>query len=92
MIQDSQCNKVYVSSLLQDRCPGTFKGLTSVLDRHEVKWSLLQDTKDIWCRDYMPIQISVDQFAGYLYDPDYLQSPLYKKTIRMGISFAVTWA
>lgn len=32
----------------------------------------------------MPIQISVDQFAGYLYDPDYLQSPLYKKTITDG--------
>lgn len=84
MIQDSQCNKVYVSSLLQERCPVTFKGLASVLDRHEVKWSLLQDTKDIWCRDYMPIQISVDQFAGFLYDPDYLQSPLYKKTITDG--------
>lgn len=41
MIQDSQCNKVYVSSLLKERCPGTFKGLASVLDRHEVKWSLL---------------------------------------------------
>ena len=45
MIQDSQCNKVYVSSLLKERCPVTFKGLASVLDRHEVKWSYYRTPK-----------------------------------------------
>src|SRR5690606_17425359 len=33
----------------------------------------LPETKDIWARDYMPIQISKDKFIEYRYDPDYLQ-------------------
>ena len=72
MIHDNCCNRVFFSALLRDRCPITFNGLTEVLDKHEVPWSLLEGTKDIWCRDYMPIQILPDQFMGYDYHPDYL--------------------
>ena len=72
MIHDNCCNRVFFSALLRDRCPITFNGLTEVLDKHEVPWSLLEGTKDIWCRDYMPIQILPNQFMGYDYHPDYL--------------------
>ena len=72
MIQDNQCNRVFFSALLRERCPIAFRGLTEVLDRYEVPWSLLEGTNDIWCRDYMPIQVLPNQFLGYDYHPDYL--------------------
>lgn len=72
MIQDNQCNRVFFSALLRERCPKAFRGLTEVLDKYEVPWSLLEETNDIWCRDYMPIQILPNQFIGYDYHPDYL--------------------
>ena len=72
MIQDNQCNRVFFSALLRERCPIAFRGLTEVLDRYEVPWSLLEGTNDIWCRDYMPIQVLPNHFVGYDYHPDYL--------------------
>ena len=70
MIQDNQCNRVFFSALFRERCPIAFRGLTEVLDRYEVPWSLLEGTNDIWCRDYMPIQVLPNQFLGYDYHPD----------------------
>ena len=32
----------------------------------------IQGTLDVWCRDYMPIQVSVDRFVQFRYAPDYL--------------------
>ncbi|MCQ2318949.1 MAG: agmatine deiminase family protein [Bacteroidales bacterium] len=72
MIQDNQCNRVFFSALLRERCPIAFRGLTEVLDKYEIPWFLLEGTNDIWCRDYMPIQILPNQFVGYDYHPDYL--------------------
>ncbi len=56
MIQDSECNRVFFSALLRERCPIAYKGLTETLDKYNVPWSLLEGTNDIWCRDYMPIR------------------------------------
>lgn len=72
MIQDNQCNRVYLSALLRERCPIAFQGLIDVLDKYDVPWSLLEGTNDIWCRDYMPIQVLPNIFASYKYWPDYL--------------------
>lgn len=44
MIQDNQCNRVFFSSLLRERCPIAFRGLTEVLDKYDVPWSLLEGT------------------------------------------------
>lgn len=73
MLQDNQCNRVFFSALLRDRCPIAFRGLTEVLDKYDVPWSLLEGTNDIWCRDYMPLQVWPNRFVAYNYNPDYLQ-------------------
>lgn len=72
MITDFQCNRVYFSSLLQRVSPKTYASLVSALEKHSVEYRLLVNTNDIWCRDYMPIQIAADTFCGFDYDPDYL--------------------
>ena len=40
MIQDNQCDRVFFSALLRKRCPIAFRGLTEVLDKYDVPWSL----------------------------------------------------
>ena len=39
----------------------------------EIAWGEVKGTKDVWIRDYMPIQISEDRYLFYKYDPDYLK-------------------
>lgn len=89
MISDFRSNRVYFSAKMLFLCPVTFKGLTETLNYHNVEWHLLEGTNDIWCRDYMPIQITEDVFAGYRYYPDYLlKSKKYIQSITDGVSLS----
>lgn len=72
MITDFQCNRVYLSSLLQKKSPKTYTSLLSALEKHGVEYRFLGNTNDIWCRDYMPVQVAENTFCGFDYDPDYL--------------------
>jgi len=76
MISDNQANKVYFSELLKSdlRFKATCNEITKILDSYEVRCEFLDKTKDIWARDYMPIQVSENKFVEYRYDPDYLLS------------------
>jgi agmatine/peptidylarginine deiminase len=75
MISDSQTNTIYFSDLLRTdkRYFKTFSDLSQVLDANGMQYDFLYKTKDIWARDYMPIQVSKDRFVEFRFDPDYLQ-------------------
>lgn len=45
--------------------------LISALDVQKIGFSYLEQTKDIWCRDYMPIQIAQDHFVQFALTKDY---------------------
>jgi agmatine deiminase len=77
MITDKETNLVYFSGLLAQKYPKFFKELRVVLERKGIEYDLLPHTKDIWCRDYMPIQISKNEFVRFAYRPGYLTR--YKK-------------
>ena len=64
---------VYLSELLKERFPDCFYRLTSILEKHNVEYRLLKGTKDIWCRDYMPIQTESGKLIQFRYDPSYLK-------------------
>lgn len=64
---------VYMSELLMSRHPETCKRLIGILDKHNTKYAFLKDTNDIWCRDYMPVQIKSGKFIQFKYDPSYLK-------------------
>lgn len=72
MITDFQCDTVYLSSLLRRESPKTHAGLIAALEKHDAEYRFLGNTNDIWCRDYMPIQVAESVFCGFDYDPDYL--------------------
>jgi len=64
---------VFLSDTLKVYYPSTFARLTNLLDEMEIEWAEVKGSKDIWIRDFMPIQISDDSFLVYQYDPDYLK-------------------
>ena len=71
MITDEQTNKVYFSEhLTAYKC---WRNIETALKEHNVPFGLMPDTKDIWARDFMPIQKGQHSFLGYEYNPDYLQ-------------------
>ncbi len=72
---------VFFSDLLSRKCPVLFQSITETLKEHNIAYGLLDNTKDIWCRDYMPIHTDDGRLIYYLYNPNYLQTPYYRRTI-----------
>lgn len=66
-------NIVYISNLLKDKFPNAAGELLKVLNKHSIRVKELSNTKDIWCRDYMPIQNCMGEFVQFNYDPSYLK-------------------
>lgn len=79
MINDIETNFVYISDKLETRYSDFFKRFTSLLNDMDIEWGIIPHTKDIWVRDFMPIQIDKDHFLQYSYKPDYLQDKKYLK-------------
>lgn len=73
MITDNHTNTVYFSSLLPKKCPILNAHITEALEKHGIPHAYLSETKDIWCRDFMPIQVEEEHFVFYKYTPNYLQ-------------------
>lgn len=75
MLLSNQTNKVYFSALLKSDYSQLFQRIKSTLEEHGIGVDVLHETKDYWCRDYMPIQVDKNTFVKYTYNPDYLQNP-----------------
>lgn len=64
---------VYFSRLFKTDYPKLYHQIEKVLEMNNISHGLLNNTKDYWCRDYMPIQFGCNQFAQFDYRPDYLK-------------------
>ena len=73
IVNDKDTNFVYISDKLKEFYPRTYTRLTKLFNKMEIEWGVIEGTKDIWIRDYMPIQTSNDSFVVYNYNPDYLK-------------------
>lgn len=73
MLTDRLTNTVYFSSLLPEKCPVLNAHIVVALQTYGIPYGYLYGTKDIWCRDFMPIQVNAERFVFFKYTPDYLQ-------------------
>jgi len=64
---------IYFSENISQELPLFFKKLGKTLVDNEINFDLLKGTKDIWCKDWMPIPVSNGAFVKFKYDPDYLK-------------------
>lgn len=73
MIKDTDTNIVHLSHWLYREFPDIFSGLLHILQKQHVAFEVIPNTNDLWCRDYMPVQIDNERFVCYTYCPDYLR-------------------
>ena len=64
---------VFMSELLMSNYFETCNNLIKILEKHHVNYSFIKGTKDIWCRDYMPVQTESGKLIQFKYDPSYLK-------------------
>lgn len=81
MIIDSQTNFLYLADTLPTNYPDFYKRFESVLKDCNIPFDFLPQTKDVWAIDFMPIQTDLNKFIRFVYNPLYLQSKKYLKTI-----------
>lgn len=79
MITDPETNFVYLSGLLasEPKYQLFWQHLKEILEQENISYQLLPNTKDLWCRDYMPIQLEKDYFVQFNFDPTYYKDPEY---------------
>lgn len=81
MITDNQTNFLYLADTLRIKYPDFYKRFENVLKGFNIPFDFLPQTKDVWAVDYMPIQTDLNKFVQFVYNPTYLQSKKYLKTI-----------
>lgn len=74
MIPEFCSNRVFYSAKLPEACPIAYRSITKILDKYGVPHEALKATKDIWVRDFMPIQECLGFLLRYNYMPDYLRT------------------
>ncbi len=79
MVLSKDTNTVYLSELLHtdSRFTNSCNKLTTILDKHGIPYMFIKATKDIWCRDYMPVQIEKGELVQFRYEPSYLKDDLH---------------
>lgn len=76
---------VFLSEQLMDRYPETCKKLLGILEKHKTNYSFLKGTKDIWCRDYMPVRLESGKLIQFRYEPSYLMEDSKYEAIRSDV-------
>lgn len=78
MITGKETNTVHFSEKLfsDTRFNGTAMVLSKMLSSNGIAFKRIAETNDIWCRDYMPIQVDTKEFVQFRYEPSYLQDDL----------------
>ena len=73
MTIDAHTDTVFFSGLLPGRCPELYGSMKAILEEYNIEHRLLPNTKDMWCRDYMPIQTESGRLVQFRYEPSYLK-------------------
>lgn len=79
MITYSQTNTVFFSSLLKTRFPLLWIEIEQLLKERKIDFHFIENTRNIWCRDYMPIQVDENSLVQFQYFPDYYLTPKHLK-------------
>lgn len=63
---------IYISEWLEKDYKVVRDQLKGALSSLQIAVEVLPYSKDVWCRDYMPVYIGNGQYVGFNYQPDYL--------------------
>lgn len=73
---------IYFSSLLKtiDKYKPAAERLFAALSYHNAECYLLDGTRDIWLRDFMPIKTKSGKYVSFRYEPSYLEEDKHLQT------------
>lgn len=77
MIIDNSKNFIFIADTLTSKMPSFYKHFVKAIDSAGLEYGILKGTSDIWAVDYMPVQLSENQFVQYIFKPDYLTTSKY---------------
>lgn len=66
---------------LPQRFPGIHATLGKILEKHDIAYTAIPCTRDIWCRDYMPVRSADGSLVQFVYWPRYLRKPAFSGSI-----------
>lgn len=83
MITDKETNFVYFSSLIKERpdLKTFWQKLELTLQQLAIPYGFIENTSDIWCRDYMPVQITNGSLVQFTYHPSYCDHDKWRHLI-----------
>ncbi len=66
---------IYFSSLLKSPRYRPFdERISAALDEESIPFSYIENTKDIWIRDFMPVRTKSGKYISFRYEPGYLEN------------------
>ena len=65
---------IYISTLLPRQYPTDAETLFTALAAHDVPYALLDGTRDVWVRDFMPVRTGSGKLVSFRYEPSYLKN------------------
>lgn len=92
------CEKVYFSSLLKSsKYSDSTKPLFDALTENQIEYGFIENTKDIWVRDFMPVKTKNNKYISFKYNPCYLKGipelrTNYKKDISQQFALPIIYS
>lgn len=68
------------AGLLTQKYPKVWGRIREVLESYGVEYALIEGCKDIWVRDFMPLDLGNGRFLSYEYAPNYLSKLPHLRT------------
>ncbi len=70
MISDCQTNTIYLADTLRMDNAAEYRKFRKLLESYGVTVKVLNWTNDIYCRDFMPVQVDEYDFIQFVFKPD----------------------
>ena len=88
---------IYFSALLPVLYPTDAETLFTALTAHDVPYALLDGTRDVWVRDFMPVRTGSGKLVSFRYEPSYLKNdPVlrtdFRKDLAPQLGLSVTYS
>ena len=78
---------IYLSALLPTLYTTDAETLFTALAAHDAPYALLEGTRDVWVRDFMPVQTRSGQLVSFRHEPSYLKNdPVLRTDFRKDLA------
>ena len=78
MVTEESCNTLVITNLFRQQHPEIVKQIEDTCLNHSIDLITIDGANDLWCRDFMPVQVQPDRFVQFDFDPSYYRHPKYE--------------